>query len=50
MRQINAPAIEPLHLWRMSAEDFNTWRKRYDFPRIVRTINDSIRVIRFAAK
>lgn len=33
-----APKIDPLFLWQMNAEDFNAWRKAYDYPRIITLI------------
>lgn len=33
--KINAPHVDPAELWRMNGEDFNNWREKYDYPRIV---------------
>jgi hypothetical protein len=33
--KIGAPALPPLALWQMNAKEFNDWRTRNDFPRIV---------------
>lgn len=32
---IQAPKIDPRSLWSMSPEDFNAWRRKHDYPRII---------------
>jgi hypothetical protein len=33
--QVRAPRVAPADLWKLSADDFNAWRRANDFPRIV---------------
>ncbi|WP_437312345.1 hypothetical protein [Sorangium sp. So ce388] len=33
--EVRAPRVAPIDLWKLSANEFNTWRKANDFPRIV---------------
>ncbi len=39
---IDAPNIKPLELWQMSAAEFNDWRKKNDYPRIVNYFKDHL--------
>jgi hypothetical protein len=37
LKQIEfAPIIDPNYLWNLSPDEFNQWRREYDFPRIIK--------------
>lgn len=39
---IPAPAISPLTLWNMQPEEFNDWRRKNDYPRIVNCLKNKL--------
>ncbi len=39
---INAPSISSESLWKMSADEFNNWRRINDYPRIIKFLIDRV--------